>query len=226
LRAIDLRRQLAKDYPFRQSYRRELANTMNSLASFHFGANDAAAARQEWISAIESWQTLVNENPGSADYRFGLGMSQHNLGWLMKESGELVEGRKTLERSIQSLQMGCAANPNSAEMRNARLNAGWSLAETCLRLRDSEGAAEAARAALRVSPERSETIYKAAAFLAQCAAMQEKGTNSAASYEDETIDLLRKLLRNGFRTRDELLGDPAFSTLGVAERLRDKDPSK
>ncbi len=90
-RVVELRRKLAKDYPRRPSFRRELANTLNSLASFHAKSGDTAAASHAWSSAIDLWQGLVTEDSRTPDYQFGLGMSLHNLGWLTKESGDLVD---------------------------------------------------------------------------------------------------------------------------------------
>jgi serine/threonine protein kinase len=116
--ARDCYDRLATDFPAVPGYRRELANTDNSLGILTFALGKWPEAEAEYHKAVAIKEKLVTEFPAEAAYRSDLAASYANLGVLLANLGK-HQGAEEHHRKALAIEEKLAAEfPAVAEYRH------------------------------------------------------------------------------------------------------------
>ncbi len=222
---------LTTAFPARPRYRYELSNAFNTLGAVRARVAERGGpgvewqrargeARENWRRARDLLKKLSDQFPEAVSYRYGLGLTLGNLGWLsLQQPDRLTEARAFLEEAIDHLQAVWRLNPeNPAYLQSLRDHL-RNLAETLIRLGD-DIAAERRVEALAQTPAQGQGNVLAAGFLAACAAAvhppgppTSEQAARAGHYADRAVAQLRLAVEHGFSDLNELRSDPALAPL-------------
>ncbi|HVS36671.1 MAG TPA: hypothetical protein VMS17_14015, partial [Gemmataceae bacterium] len=227
---------LVRDFPRTPLFREELANTLNSYGGALAHSDELDAADRVWSEARELVERLIAEQHGDAMRQRGLlGMTLGNQGWSLAKRENWPEARPLLQQAVADLAAARQAQPHNPIFRDSLADHYRSLAETLLQLKEHAPAAEAARAIPALFPGSGTFEYRAACFLARCAALagddsqlaEPDRSRLARSYADESLQWLKNAAQHGFSMQElkkpdqakifqALQDDPVFRALEQA----------
>jgi tetratricopeptide (TPR) repeat protein len=121
--ALETRRKLAEDNPDSAEARRDLSISQNKIGDFLLrrGApGDADRALAAYEAALETARKLAEDNPGSAEARRDLSVSQSNIGDVLIHRGAPGDADRALdafEAALETHRKLAEDNPDSAEAR-------------------------------------------------------------------------------------------------------------
>jgi tetratricopeptide (TPR) repeat protein len=144
-----------------------------------------------------------------------------NVAALRREQGRRDEALKLFEEAIAHQEAALQANPRSATYRKHLRVDYENLAGTFLDLGNHEQAGRATRKMLEHYPNRPENLYSAARILARCVPLARADgklpeplrDQTAGSYADQAVALLRSSIDNGFRDAKRLQQDTSFEAV-------------
>ena len=84
---------MADDNPAVTLFRRNLANSHNSLGYLLENAGRLSEAEAEYRKCMDVQQKLADENPAVTQFRNSLALSHNNLGWLWYQTGRALSWR-------------------------------------------------------------------------------------------------------------------------------------
>ena len=132
-KAIELRRQLALDYPGVTEFRSRVADSHNNLGLLLSQTGKLDEAEVELRAALELRIKLVDEYPAIAELRSRVGSSHHNLAFLLDQKGESFEAEAEYRAAITHFQKLSDESPAVTEFRRSLLdihhNFGWLLSQ-------------------------------------------------------------------------------------------------
>jgi tetratricopeptide (TPR) repeat protein len=207
----DLFRRLTADFPSVPVYKKELANTCNSLGAARYYARGPEGAASPWEEAQQLLAMLTGEFPKVAEYQAGLGQAYGNLGLLKHQQDQFPAARALYDKAVHHLRIALRSNPDNPSTRQALYNQYRNLAEIHVRLKDHGRGAETALALADVIPEQGEGAFFAACFLARCVKVVRAEMHLTATRRQTLIDgysgravvFLRRALQKGYPVRFE-----------------------
>jgi serine/threonine protein kinase/Flp pilus assembly protein TadD len=199
--ALRLFTALADNFSSYPTYRKELANTYNSLGAVHYFTSGPGASEKAWREALKLLETL----PEQPEYQAARGYTLGNLGWLLTKQNDWARACPYYESAVRQFSTALKANRKNPYYRQALSRQYRNLAETLLQLKRHSAAAAAARELAGVDPDNGEGDFFAACFLARCADLVkgDQGIRDAArlrkQYADEAMHMLRRAVRNRYQ---------------------------
>ena len=131
--ALELRRQLALDYPGVTEFRSRVADSHNNLGLLLGQTGRMAEAEAELRVALELRMKLVGEYPAVAEFRSRVGSSHHNLAFLLDQKGKAFEAEAEYRAAITHFQKLSDEYPAVTEFRrnlvDVNHNLGWLLSQ-------------------------------------------------------------------------------------------------
>ena len=116
-RALEVADRLAKDFPLRPEYRRDLAKCHLNLGLCLWSRGDLGAAEPHYRAAVPLYEALVAEVPGVLKYRQDLGKISNNLALLLRAVGKAAEAEAFAARAIATYEDLAALAPDVPEHR-------------------------------------------------------------------------------------------------------------
>jgi tetratricopeptide (TPR) repeat protein len=105
-RAVELGRQLVRDFPSHIRPRSILGNTCNNLYITHLRTKNAAGALRALEEACQLHETLVKDQPLVAEYAIELGASYCNIGVLLTAQNEDAKAYSWFDKAEATLEKG------------------------------------------------------------------------------------------------------------------------
>jgi serine/threonine-protein kinase len=212
---------LAVEFPNIAAFRRELANTVNSLGGFYFRGGDSAEAERHWRRAQELFQRLADAFPEIPDYANLLGKTKGNLATLALMQSEPAAAQSLLEEAISNQRAALKSSPGHPAYSLDLRNHYWILAETLLRMQRHREAAAAAEELPRVIPDGWEESHRAGRVIARCVPLAaadaaldaQQREKVAREYTGKALEQLGRAVERGFRDGDQFDKDEAWTPL-------------
>jgi tetratricopeptide (TPR) repeat protein len=218
------------------SYRRELANCCNNLATvlkLRSASSDAEhgdleAAAAAWQRGRELAEGLLAEKPDMADYHWLLGALVGNLGALALDQNDLAQAATLLQKAVNHETIALDFNPQHPTYR-AFLRTDLSrLARALVREGEHAKAVEAARRLPELFPDTWQEYQRAAKLIAQCVplAMQDEIASDESrkrrsdQYADEATSLFQHAVDRGYQDWQDLKTNPILDPLQAREDFR------
>lgn len=118
---------------------------------------DPSRAEASLGKALDLQSTLARRFPQNSFYKLGLGIIQESLAVFHRDRDELPEARSLMDDCIASFKAALQKDPKLWHIRGVLAQNYWNLADLLARLDDEQAAAEAARQAQELRPDRPET---------------------------------------------------------------------
>jgi serine/threonine protein kinase len=227
---------LTNDFPNVLLYRKDLANSVNSLAALYYYNSNLDAAEQMWQRSRGLSRALVRDQPQVPENHSLLGRTLGNLGTLMFKRDEYEAARELLTKAIDSQQRALDSVPEHPEFQIFLRNSTWSLTEVHLALKDHESAAETAEKLPDILRDDPAELYRAASLVAKCVLPAAETANNEElsaiqmDYANRSTNLLARAVDQGFSDVEKLDADAAFASIreteqydAVRQRLADGD---
>lgn len=113
--AIDILRDLVREFANVPRYRKELANTLNGLGAVKLDNKDATAAAQAWLAAAAEFQSLVERSPAVAEYQALLAQTTFNLAFLSHLQSRAEDRVKYLAEAIALQRQAVSLSPGNSQ---------------------------------------------------------------------------------------------------------------
>jgi tetratricopeptide (TPR) repeat protein len=98
--ALQIREQLAADFPGVPSYRQDLAKSHNNLGNLLAGLGKRPEAEQQYLLALALQEKLAADFPAVPAYGQELAASHHNLGLLLVGQGKRPEAEQQYRKAL------------------------------------------------------------------------------------------------------------------------------
>jgi tetratricopeptide (TPR) repeat protein len=190
--ALALLQRLAADYSHRPRYKKKMAGALMNLGSALASAQDLAGAEACWNKARPLFESLVRDDPETADHHGLLGMTLGLLGWLRTEQKNWAEASGLIAQGITEMQAALKSNPQHPRFREELRNLYQDQAETLVQLGDHATAVKAATNLAGVFPRQAQDSYYAACFIARCVPLAQGDDRAARAYVERAVALLRQ----------------------------------
>jgi tetratricopeptide (TPR) repeat protein len=108
--------------------RRDLADTVGSIADLLSDTGDHPGAEVEYRAVMKIYRELAEDRPAVAEFRNGLASTHHNLGWLLTDTGRPSEAEAELRHALALWRKLLDDLPAVAEFRSRLANSHTTLA--------------------------------------------------------------------------------------------------
>ena len=219
--ALAIQQKLADDNPAVTDFRSRLANSRNNLGIMLSETGNTAEAEAEFHKAVSIYQKLADDNPAIPEYRRGIIYPLINIGEQLTNTGRASLAIDYFARSRDILEALVKEHPTERENRDLLASSLSGLGRARGRAGDRRAAVADLRRAIALQEGlaalRNDGRYDLArshARLASLAADHGSGLApaEAQAQADRAVDLLRRLVAEGFRT-PSMSTEPDFDPL-------------
>jgi tetratricopeptide (TPR) repeat protein len=227
-KAVAYQKRLVNEFASVPRFQQDLALILANLGLFQHHAEKLDDAERTFREAMSVSGKLIAAYPGIYSYQSRHGGSCNNLAMVLLKKQQLAEARSCLEQAVKHQTIAFEGNPRSTQYRSFLRNHYGLLAETCLRLRDPQAAAQVAVKLPELMPAGHTQWLLAASYLARCVPLAEEAPNVASQQRkaqaqalaDRAMDHLQKAVQHGFTNVDVLKSDPALSSIRPRDDFR------
>jgi tetratricopeptide (TPR) repeat protein len=220
--ALAVWQQLVAEFPAVPEHRQGLAGSQNGLGVLLYMTRRPEEAEKLYRDALTLQKQLVADLPKVADYRNELAGTMVNLALVLLQRGDVEAARKLLLEAQPHHEAALKDRYNNPVYRQYFRNNRLTLIEASLRLKKHAEAANLVREVTRDMPNPgAELYYRAASFLARCAALAEQDQELpearrqelAQSYAAWAYSDLRSAVNARFRDLKRLKEDKDLDSL-------------
>jgi tetratricopeptide (TPR) repeat protein len=119
LRSLDIRREVLRQSPRNQAYRRTVAQSLTSLGGTYSQLGDWPQVRAARTEALSMFEELEAANPANLADRRGLVLARTRLASILSFQGEHAAALAQLERAMKEQRALAGENPANAQIRAA-----------------------------------------------------------------------------------------------------------
>lgn len=179
-KAIEIRRELVRDYPDRPEYRQRLAMNLNNLAAMERGlgqSEEALKAAKEGEGLLES---LAEKYADVPEYRRDLAKVLLEGAYDRADLADLPGAKEAAERSLSEALKAKSARPEDSDYAETPLRATQGLAQIAIRADDLEVASARVGEFEKLAEGRAQDLFVAAVMYTQCYGLATRGAGTDA----------------------------------------------